>query len=55
MTGSDQPLPAAGGSYVRLPDGSLVTAEDYAAREAAPDTDPKPTVKRAEKAPAKEG
>lgn len=60
------PLPAAGGSYLRNSDGSLTpieAAQDEAAPieegpaeapEAAAPT-PKPTVKRAVKAPAKEG
>lgn len=61
------PLPAAGGSYLRNSDGSLTPVE-VAADEAAPNEEapaevpaeavaptPKTTVKRAVKAPAKEG
>lgn len=60
------PLPAAGGSYLRNPDGSLtpieVLQDEPALIEEAPAEEPeavaptpKPTVKRGGKAPAKEG
>ena len=59
MTTPTHPLPATGGSFIRNPDGSLTpvgnqTATDAAAPE-APEPDPQPAVKRALKAPAKEG
>ncbi len=43
------PLPAAGGSYVRLPDGSLVRADDATAQAApaeAPAAPATPTGKK---------
>lgn len=62
MTTPDHPLPAAGGSFYRLPDGSLIPAEEYEAQqaaggtpEAAADAPVQTTVKRGAKAPAKEG
>lgn len=44
------PLPASGGSYVRLPDGTLLTAEEAAK---APEAVPAPAAVPAQKAPQK--
>jgi len=52
MTAPDLPMPAVGGSYIRLPDGTLQPND--AAAETGGATDPKPG-KRAAKAPEKEG
>ncbi|NTT88267.1 hypothetical protein [Tabrizicola fusiformis] len=53
MTTPDHPLPQAGGSYIRQPDGQLQSAA-APAPDAASDEPVKPTVKGAVKAPAKE-
>jgi len=52
MTAPDLPMPAVGGSYIRLPDGTLQPRDDAAETERA--SDPKPA-KRAAKAPETEG
>lgn len=53
MTTPDHPLPQAGGSYVRQPDGKLRPAAS-AEPEAASNEAAKPTVKGAVKTPEKE-
>ena len=53
MTTPDHPLPQAGGTYIRQPDGQLRSAADPAPA-ATSDEPVKPTVKGAVKAPAKE-
>lgn len=53
MTTPDHPLPQAGGSYIRQPDGTLAPAAD-ATTETAPEKPVEPAVKGPSKAPVKE-
>lgn len=57
---SPHPLPAEGGSYIRLADGSLIPADQVdmagtlASEAAAPETEATPPQKTGRKAPVKE-